>query len=36
MVQIRDVSFIHVPNHNMNIVISSNGQIVPVLVVMEK
>jgi hypothetical protein len=29
MVQIKDVSFMHAPNHSMNVVISSNGQMIP-------
>jgi hypothetical protein len=35
MVQIKDGSFMHAPNHSMNVVISSNGQMIPGLVMME-
>jgi hypothetical protein len=34
MVQIKDASFMHAPNHNMNVVTSSNGQMTPILVMM--
>jgi hypothetical protein len=35
MVQIKDVSFIHAPNSSPNVVISSNGQMIPYLLMME-